>query len=122
MIPVFDSNIVIDCLRKNPHAAAELEKYQQRYLSIVSWMEILVGAKNPNDEIFIRHFLMDNFSLIGLEPEIVDHAISIRRHHRLRLPDAIIWATAKARETLLVTRNDKDFPRDYPEIRIPYAV
>jgi predicted nucleic acid-binding protein len=121
MIPVFDSNIIIDCLRQNSQAAAELEKYQKRYISVMSWMEVLVGAKNPNDEIFIRHFLMDNFSMVGLEPDIVDRAISIRRYHRLRLPDAIIWATAKARETLLVTRNNKDFPHDHPEIRIPYT-
>jgi predicted nucleic acid-binding protein len=38
----------------------------------------------------------------------------------MRLPDAIILATARAESALLVTRNTKDFPRDDPASRVPY--
>ena len=44
----------------------------------------------------------------------------IRRDRRVKLPDAVIWATARAESALLVTRNTKDFPRDDPGIRVPY--
>ncbi len=37
-----------------------------------------------------------------------------------RLPDAIIWATAREASALLVTRNTKDFPADVPGVRVPY--
>jgi predicted nucleic acid-binding protein len=39
---------------------------------------------------------------------------------KVRLPDAIIWATALHESALLVTRDTKDFPSAEPGIRIPY--
>lgn len=47
-------------------------------------------------------------------------AVLLRRAHRLRLPDALIWATARVNHCLLVTRNSRDFPVSEPEVRIPY--
>jgi predicted nucleic acid-binding protein len=40
----------------------------------------------------------------------------------MRLPDAIIWATAQVNDALLVSRNTKDFKEEWGGIRIPYAV
>jgi hypothetical protein len=40
----------------------------------------------------------------------------------MRLPDAIIWASAQKENALLVSRNTKDFPVDAPGIRIPYTL
>ena len=47
-------------------------------------------------------------------------AVELRRERRLRLPDAIIWATARCAGCLLVTRNTGDFPEDEPDVRVPY--
>ena len=44
------------------------------------------------------------------------------RDHRLRLPDAIIWATARVAGAVLVTRNTKDVPAGDPAVRVPYSV
>jgi predicted nucleic acid-binding protein len=44
----------------------------------------------------------------------------LRREIRLKLPDAIILASARANGLLLVTRNHRDFPRKDSDIRIPY--
>ena len=48
--------------------------------------------------------------------------VALRREHRMRLPDAIIWATAQDLGVLLVTRNSRDFPSKDPGVRIPYPV
>jgi predicted nucleic acid-binding protein len=40
----------------------------------------------------------------------------------MRLPDAIIWASAKRENALLVTRNIRDFPEHEPGVRIPYRI
>jgi predicted nucleic acid-binding protein len=40
----------------------------------------------------------------------------------MKLPDAIIWASALARHMLLVTRNVKDFPANDPGVRMPYRL
>ena len=64
-------------------------------------------------------FLRD-FRVVELTRGIARDAVEIRRHMRTRLPDAIIWATARAESALLVTRNTKDFPKDDPGVRVPY--
>lgn len=65
---------------------------------------------------------MRRFEIVIPDFTIARIAADIRRSHRLKLPDAIIWATAKSRQTLLVTRNSKDFPIGDPTIRIPYTL
>jgi predicted nucleic acid-binding protein len=40
----------------------------------------------------------------------------------LRLPDAIIWATAQVNDAILVTRNTKDFKPAWEGIHLPYTI
>ena len=54
--------------------------------------------------------------------QIARDVVEIRRARRIRLPDAVIWATAHAESALLVTRNTKDFPGDDPGVRVPYRL
>jgi predicted nucleic acid-binding protein len=48
-------------------------------------------------------------SVIGITDEIVDETIAIRRAYKIKLPDAIIAATAINKKLILVTRNVTDF-------------
>jgi predicted nucleic acid-binding protein len=68
-----------------------------------------------------RDFL-SGFDIVVVDEEIAERAVNLRRSHRIRLPDAVIWATAQVRAMLLVTRNTKDFPPDDPGIRAPYRL
>jgi predicted nucleic acid-binding protein len=45
----------------------------------------------------------------------------VRRIRRIKLPDAIIWASAQEHGRILVTRNIKDFPATEPGVRVPYT-
>ncbi|MES2945854.1 MAG: hypothetical protein V4772_23550 [Pseudomonadota bacterium] len=45
-----------------------------------------------------------------------------RRSHRLKLPNAMIWANARVNGWQLVKRNTKDFPPEWAGIRLPYEV
>jgi predicted nucleic acid-binding protein len=115
---VFDTNILIDFLNSNAAARRELSRYQERAVSLVTWMEVLVGAEDEDES---RAFLA-RFEVIGLSEAVAELAVKLRRAHRMKLPDAVIWATAKAEGALLVTRNTKDFPLDDPGVRIPYSL
>src|SRR4051794_8258852 len=115
---LLDTNILIDYLLGNTEAGRELEQCNDCKISIITKMEVLVGTSEEHEET-IRGFL-DNFTVIDLSKEIADIAISIRKEHRIKLPDAIIWATAKYCNSLLVTRNTKDFPAHAPDIKVPY--
>jgi len=68
-----------------------------------------------------RSFL-SSFDIIALDGEIAERAVNLRRDHHIKLPDAIIWATAQTRGMLLVTRNTRDFAADDPGIRMPYKL
>jgi predicted nucleic acid-binding protein len=46
---------------------------------------------------------------IALDATIAARAVTLRRSHHIKLPDAIIRATAQVRAMLLVTRNTRDF-------------
>lgn len=117
MKAVFDTNILIDYLVGNPLAKKELEQYQSPKISIITKMEILVGVTD-NEEI-VKEFV-SSFELIPLNDEIAEIAISIRKATKLKIPDAIIWATAKHTGSLLITRNTKDFQSLGADIKIPY--
>jgi predicted nucleic acid-binding protein len=82
-------------------------------------MEVLAGPRNAAEEEIIELFLRD-FRIVELTRAVARGAVEIRRAHKMRLPDAIIWSSARAESAMLVTRNTKDFPRHEPGIRIPY--
>jgi predicted nucleic acid-binding protein len=44
MKAVFDTNILVDYLNGFPQAAEELNRYSQRLISQITWMEVLQGA------------------------------------------------------------------------------
>lgn len=120
MRAAFDTNILVDYLNGVPAAKAELARFDDRVISVVTWMEVMVGATTA-DEPAVRAFL-GGFVMSPIDSEVAEEAVRLRRARRLRLPDAIIWATARIHRALLVTRNTKDFPADDVGIRVPYRI
>jgi predicted nucleic acid-binding protein len=108
MKALFDTNILIDYLQGIEGAREELSEYHDLQISIITKIEILVGTIKDDEDI-VREFL-DNFTIVNLNEEICEIAISLRKKHKIKIPDAIIWATAKYNNSLLITRNTKDFP------------
>lgn len=64
--------------------------------------------------------LFESMRRIELSAEMPRRAIDLRRQLRLRLPDAIVLATADWEGCILVTRNAKDFDSNAPRVRVPY--
>lgn len=121
MIACIDSDVLIDYFDGIAASAEELTRYNTLLLSRISWMEVLVGARTaPQRE--VRENFLRRFRVIELDATVARRAISLRQEHHLRLPDAIVWASALVHRALLVTRNVKDFPRDDPGVRMPYKL
>jgi predicted nucleic acid-binding protein len=116
---VFDTNILIDYLLGRDEAQQEFDRYSRRGISIVTWAELQIGSRTDAEADVIDLFLRE-FRVIDITRQVARRAVEIRRRTRVRLPDAIIWATAQMESAQLVTRNTKDFPKDDPAIRIPY--
>ena len=118
MKALLDTNILIDFLNGVEAAREELSRYREPSISTISWMEVMVGVA-PEHEPPIRQFL-SGFRLVAIDQAVAERAVSIRRAHGMRLPDAIIWSSAQCQDALLVTRNNKDFPEEDPGVRVPY--
>lgn len=120
MKALFDTNILIDYLNGITLAKEEIDRYAHIAISVVTWMEVMVGTK-PEEEAAVRRFL-SRFEPVPLSATIAERAVEIRRATRVRLPDAIIRASAEVAHALLVSRNTKDFPEGEPWVRIPYKL
>jgi predicted nucleic acid-binding protein len=119
MTALFDTNILVECIYGVEKAVEEMGRYEKIAVSRVVWIEFLTGAKTAEKEIH-RRSLLDELRLIEIDGAISEEAILLRQRTRLKLPDAIILATARVHGLLLVTRNHRDFPASMPEVRIPY--
>ncbi len=111
----------MDYLNGIERAKREIALHEHPAVSSVTWMEVLVGAASMDEEVQIRAFLT-GFEVLPVDGQVAEKAVELRRRHRMRLPDAIIWATAICHTVLLVTRNTRDFPADHPSVRIPYRL
>ena len=121
MTACVDSDVLIDYFDGIPAAAEELSRYEGLVISRITWMEVLVGA--PTEDLRkMREDFLRQFSIVELDERVARDAIGLRQELRLKLPDAIILASARLNGTLLVTRNTKDFPAHEPGVRIPYQV
>ena len=118
---LFDTNILIDLLNGRSEANTEAGLYSSLSISRISWIEVLTGVRDADEQKRVED-LLSFFEMAELNEGVAREAITLRRQHRLKLPDAIIWASAKLRDNLLVTRNSRDFPIDDPGIRVPYQI
>lgn len=100
---VLDTNVVLY------HLGGRLSRPltgSQACVSIITALELLSYPDIiPAEEAHIRSFL-DDLTVVGLGPAINESTIKLRRAYRLKLPDAIICATALSLDATLLT-NDK---------------
>ncbi len=118
---LFDTCILVDYLRGIEAARIEIDGSAERpAISIVSRIELLVGAPGSAEK--STHALLARFAVLPLDHATADSAVLIRREQRLKLPDAIILATAKSRNMTLLTRDEKAFGSKGLGVRIPYRL
>jgi predicted nucleic acid-binding protein len=117
---LFDTNILIDYLNGIPAAKTELDRYTDKAISVITWMEVLVGTTAETEPI-TRGFLA-SFQSLPIDALVASRSVDIRKNHKIKLPDAIVWATAQVNNRILVTRNTKDFAEDEPGVRVPYRL
>ena len=82
---------------------------QERNLSVITKIELL-GWKFPNpNKSDISYAFVDQSNLFPLSEDIVNKTIELRQRYKIKLPDAVIAATAIVHDFTLISRNDKDF-------------
>jgi predicted nucleic acid-binding protein len=77
----------------------------QYFVSVITEIELLsYPSLSSDEEVRIRDFLA-KIIVVELESSIKDLAITFRKQYRLRLPDAIIAATAQVLKATLFTND-----------------
>lgn len=106
---LFDSNIVIYVAKKQLIPDDFVQPEDVLYISDISYMETLGYTFESLSEKRDTEELLSVLIRLPLTEPIVQKVIEIRQSKRMKLPDAIIAATAIIHECLLVTRNVSDF-------------
>ena len=121
MRALVDSCILIDHLRGHVAATEFLRAARAPAISQITWIEVMVGASGPSDEDALRA-LLSAFVVLPVDGQVAEEAVRVRQSHRLKLPDALIFATARVTGRTLVTRNTKDFKAGEAGVLFPYAL
>jgi predicted nucleic acid-binding protein len=117
---LLDTNILIDVLRGEAVALAWLEQQQQPHISVITWIEVLVGCREG--ETGRVHDWLESFPRLPLDEAIAAETVLLRQRHGLKIPDAIILATARCGDFSLATRNVKDFSLALGGVVHPYRL
>ena len=111
---LFDSNVLIYHLNGvlNEKGTGILEEglMGEGAYSIISKIELLGFQQSELAEAKTRE-LLNYLMEISLNSEIAEQTIQIRKLHKIKLPDAIIAATALISGATLITRNSSDFSK-----------
>ncbi len=84
-------------------------------------MEVLVGADNDTEDAAVRDVLAA-FRIVEITERVSERAVNLRRERQLRLPVALVLASAQQQGCLLISRNTRDFKRSWVEVRVPYEM
>ncbi len=88
-------------------------KYLNETFSGKGVTEIELQVWNPPDplDIEIYKLFVANSNTIGINSDIIAETIRIRKSYKIKLPDAIIAATALVNQYTLLSDNDVDFKK-----------
>lgn len=77
------------------------------YVSVITEMELLSYPLLKSDEETEIHDFLSDVTIIDLNRNIKQSAIALRRQYRLKLPDAVVAATAQHLKAELFTNDLK---------------
>ena len=86
-------------------------------ISAITEIELLCWKTSSEKDLQVLHGFISDCKVIELESPIKYQTAEIRKEHHIKLPDAIIAATALIFKLDLVTRNVKDF-KNINELKI----
>ena len=113
---LLDSNVLINGLAGLPHGVRVFREARSRpgvqvIYSAITRIEVL-GFPNlsAEEEAAIRR-LLSEFEEVAVTNAVIERTIEIRKSVRIKIPDALIAASAETAQAVVVTRNVSEFQR-----------
>jgi predicted nucleic acid-binding protein len=110
---LIDTNTVIDLLGGllPPHVISWLDSpilAKDIHVSVINEIELLGFNSSPQETQDLQD-LINNATVLELKRDIVNRTILLKKIKRIKLPDAIIAATALVHNLTIISRNTSDF-------------
>jgi predicted nucleic acid-binding protein len=87
---------------------------------VISGIEVLVGCRGGESD-RVEAWL-DIFPRLPIDDPNALESVRLRQRHGIKIPDAIILATARCAALNLATRNSRDFPLTLGGVLHPYQL
>jgi len=113
---VLDTNVALFLLRGDRYAADAISG-QRVVISFITYMELLSKPGMTRAETKAVTAFVNEWPMIELDARIMEEAIRLRKTYRLKIPDAIVAATALTQQIPLLTA-DGDFERIKDEVAV----
>jgi predicted nucleic acid-binding protein len=79
-------------------------------ISFITQIELLAWDK-PDEVLEVFKEFIAGSEILGIDQSIIERTIEIRKKSKIKVPDALIAATAIENNFTLVSDNDKDFKK-----------
>jgi len=106
---LLDTNAILDFMGK------KLPEESQVFLSEIIDDQINISSINKMELLGFSNVEQDLIDFVGfaeiyhIDDKIIDQTIELRKRYKIKLPDAIIAATAIVHNFTLISRNSSDF-------------
>ncbi|MBS1520995.1 MAG: type II toxin-antitoxin system VapC family toxin [Bacteroidetes bacterium] len=113
---LWDTNTVIYYLQKHFNEGQEklidniINEFQPA-ISVITEIELLCWKTATESDLAILQSFIADCVVFGLKQDTKLKTVEIRKQSRLKLPDAVIAATALVNELILISRNTSDFKK-----------
>jgi len=112
---IMDSNVLIDTLNHKLNLLAFLDTLPdcEIYINMVAEIEVLAKPDMSEQEEALARLLLDSFKWAEVDKSVREITIQIHRAKELRLPDALVAATAITLNATVISNDShlKDYHR-----------
>jgi predicted nucleic acid-binding protein len=106
---LLDSNILIYCSKGQIDFKVIAAHFDELFVSVITYMETLGhNFSNPKEKELIEK-LLNSLPIVQTDMAIANQVVSYRQQRKIKLPDAVILATAKLLNADVITLNASDF-------------
>jgi predicted nucleic acid-binding protein len=107
---LIDTNVAIDYLSNQlPPASSSTIDRLHGVISVITRIELLGWYNATPAQLAKLQPFIDNALIYNLSEEIIMQTIALRQQYKIKLPDAVVAATAMVHNHILFTRNTDDF-------------
>jgi predicted nucleic acid-binding protein len=107
---LMDTNVVIGYLSNQlPLTGAAAIDQLPGVISVITRIELLGWYKASVEKLAKLKPFIDNAQIYNLSEDVIQQTIVLRQQYKIKLPDAVVAATAMVYNQTLITRNTIDF-------------